>query len=171
MKQALSVRRLAQALLLSLPLWVGACGKPTEPILPVSEAIKGTWRYTQYTIDPSFDFLGNGTKTNDLMVYYQNLMGPQTRPCFTQTTLTFNADGNLTGAQPTPCTPSTNPVAQKATWTVTDTKLTVKFSYAQRDYDVAIEGSTLRLSYPLYRDFDDNGKSEQATLSLSLTKQ
>lgn len=171
MKPLLSVRRLSQALLLSLPFWVGACRRSADPVLPLSEAIKGTWRYVSYTIDPSFDLLGNGTKTNDLMLYYEDIMGPQTNACFIKTTLTFGADGNLTGAQPSPCTASTNPVASKATWAVADSKLTVKTTFAQKEYDVAMSGNTLRMSYSLVRDFDNNGKSEPATLSLNLTKQ
>lgn len=171
MKQNLFVRRLSQALLLLLPLWVGACGMKSDEAKPLSELIRGTWRYVSYTIDPSFDLLSTGAKTNDLMAYYEQLIGPPTTDCFTKTTLTFTADGQLVGDQPAPCTPSTNPIGAKATWAITSSKLVIDNSFLKKEYDVAINGNTLRLSYGLTRDFDNDGKSEPATLALSLTKQ
>nr|ARK09941.1 hypothetical protein A6C57_06080 [Fibrella sp. ES10-3-2-2] len=171
MNITLSTRRLSWALLLALPLWFGACSKSTTDVTPNS--IEGSWRLTGYTIDPAIDLAGNGTKTNDILGYYALLPGgSQYVECYKAITLTFAASGKITGTTTTACSGiDASPFASTATWASTTAgKVKITDGTDVQEYDVNISGTTLKLSQTFTDDFDGDGKTENGTVALVMTK-
>ncbi len=170
MNMTLFTRRLSWALLLTIPFWVGACKKDTDAT-PSTAAVQGSWRVSGYTIDPAFDLLGNGTKTNDLFLVLNDLFGQQFVDCLKVTTVTFAADGKVTGSTTAACSSlDTSPFSSTATWTLTGNKLKITEGTDVTEYDASVSGNTLKLSETLTDDFDGDNKKETATLSLAFTK-
>jgi hypothetical protein len=168
MNMILASRRLPWALLLILPLWFGACSKKNTDVAP---AIQGSWRLTAYTIDPAFDLLGTGSKTTDLLEFYKQFAGQQLIDCFKAVTITFNADGKLTGATTPQCTNvGASPIGSNGTWALTGSKLKITDGSDVEEYDVSLNGNTLKLSQTAVDDYDGDGKTETGTISLVLTK-
>jgi len=171
MNIALSTRRLSWALLLTIPLWFGACSKSTTDVTPNS--IQGSWRLSGYTIDPAFDFVGNGTKTNDILGFYALLPGgAQFVDCYKSITLTFAADGKVTGTTSTACSGvDASPFGSTATWASSSAgKVKITDGTDVQEYDATISGTTLKLAQTFTDDFDGDGKSETGTVTLVMTK-
>ncbi|MBO0949232.1 lipocalin-like domain-containing protein [Fibrella forsythiae] len=154
-----------------MPFWFGACSKSNTDVTPSASSIQGSWLIGGYTIDPAYDILGTGTKTNDLLLLYKQLLGQDFVDCFKATTLTFSADGKVIGSTTAKCTSiGASPVGSAATWTLTGTKLTIKDGTDVTTYDVSLSGTTLKLSETVTADFDNDNKNDTGTLSFVLTK-
>lgn len=154
-----------------MPLWFGACSKSSTDVTPTAATIQGSWLIGGYTIDPAYDILGTGTKTNDLLLLYKQLLGQDFVDCFKATTLTFNADGKVTGSTTAKCASiGASPVGSGATWTLAGSKLTIKDGTDVTTYDVSLSGTTLKLSETVTADFDRDNKNDTGTLSIVLTK-
>ena len=164
-------RCLSWALLLTFPMLFSECSKKGTDVVPSAAALQGSWRLSAYTIDPAYDLLGNGTKTNDLLAFYKALGGQLLVDCFKATTITFNANGKITSTTTPACTNvEANPIASGATWVLAGNKLKITEGTDVTESDVSINGNTLKLSRQETEDFDDDGKNDTATLSLILTK-
>ncbi len=172
MSITLASRRFSWILLLTLPLWFGACSKKNTDVTPNSASIQGSWRLSAYTIAPAFDLLGNGTKMTDLLEYYKQLGGQQLIDCFKTVTITFNADGKLSGGtSDAKCSGvAASPIGSSGTWVLTGSKLKITDGPDVSDYDVSLNGNTLKLSQTSVDDYDGDGKTESGTISLSMTK-
>ena len=171
MINSLSTRRLSWVLLLLFPFLFSECGKKSTDVVPTSAALQGSWRLTAYTIDPAYDLLGDGKKTNDLLAALGSFAGQQFVTCFKAVTLTFNANGKVTSTTTPACTnTNASPVDNGATWALTGSKLKITEGTDVNEFDVSISGNTLRLSQPDTDDYDNDGKKETVTLSLVLTK-
>lgn len=164
-------RRLSWAVLLTLPLLFSQCSKKGTDVVPSAAALQGSWRLSAYTIDPAYDLLGTGTKTNDLLVLFKALGGQQLVDCFKATTITFNANGKVTSTTTAACTSvEASPIESGATWVLTGNKLKITEGSDVTESEVSISGNTLRIFRQETEDFDDDGKNDTATLSLILTK-
>ncbi|HEX9958906.1 MAG TPA: lipocalin family protein [Fibrella sp.] len=171
MNMTLSTRRLSWALLLTITFLFGACSKKNTDVTPNSAAIQGSWRLSAYTIDPAFDLLGKGTKTNDLLEFFKEFGGQEFVDCFKAVTLTFTADGKINGTTTAQCTNvGSSPIGGNATWVLTGSKLKITEGTDVTDYDVSLNGNTLKLSQTVEDDFDGDNKTETGTLSLVMTK-
>jgi hypothetical protein len=84
---------------------------------------------------------------------------------------TFNADGKLTGATTPQCTNvGASPIGSNGTWALTGSKLKITDGSDVEEYDVSLNGNTLKLSQTAVDDYDGDGKTETGTISLVLTK-
>lgn len=172
MNMILATRRLSWALLLTLPLWFGACSKKNTDVTPNAAAVQGSWRLSAYTIDPAFDLMGTGTKITDLLEYYKQAGGQQLIDCFKAVTVTFNADGKLSGnTSNSQCSGiAASPVGSSGTWVLTGSKLKITDGLDIEEYDVSLNGNTLKLSQTEVDDYDGDGKDESGTITLVMTK-
>ncbi|MEZ0485804.1 lipocalin family protein [Fibrella aquatica] len=166
-----STRQLSWALLLAIPFWLGACSKKDTDITPSASAIQGSWKVSAYTIDPAFDLIGSGTKTNDLLDFYKAFLGQPFVDCFKAVTVTFNANGKITSTTTSACSSvDASFVANESTWVLAGNKLTVTEGTDVNVFDVTISGNTLKLAQSITEDFDGDNKNDTATVTLSLTK-
>lgn len=169
-------RILGWTLVLALPLWFGSCKKGSDDaVTPSTSSVQGSWRISGYKIDPGVDFLGNGQKQTDLLAYFRSLpngIGNEVVDCLTSTTVTFNANGKVTGSSGAACTSSSdlNPVEDNSTWKLDGNKLTLTSGTEVTTFDTVISGNTLKMSTKEQSDFDGDGKDETYTATLELTK-
>ncbi|MEZ0542562.1 lipocalin family protein [Fibrella arboris] len=167
----LITRRLSWALLLTIPLWFG-CSKKDTDITPSAASIQGSWRQFGYTIDPAFDITGSGTKVTDILEAFKSVTGgAQFVDCYKSVTITFNADGQITGTVSIACSGIDASIfGSTATWSATGSKVKITEGAAVQEYDATISGTTLKLSQTFVDDFDNDGKTETATVSYAMTK-
>jgi hypothetical protein len=87
------------ALLVPMLLYFGSCKKSDDAaVTPPAASVQGDWIITGYKIDPGVDFLGTGTKSNDLLALFKGLPGGDSiTACLTTTIITFNSNGKVTG--------------------------------------------------------------------------
>lgn len=173
MKQLISPRLLAYALMTALPLWFGSCKKDgTDTVTPTNSTIQGTWKVSAYKIEPGVDLLQTGQKSNDLLAILRGLpnnLGADLVSCLTETKVTFNANGQVTSVPGAKCTASTddfNPVSDKSTWKLDGNKLTITNSTGSEVYDVVINGSTLKMSQTGLDDYGEGSKTYTTTIEL-----
>ena len=62
---------------------------------PASELIVGTWKLTSQTVNPAYDYWGDGTQITNI---FETLM-----PCATDDEITFAANGSFEYEENTPC--------------------------------------------------------------------
>ncbi|WP_460675141.1 lipocalin-like domain-containing protein [Larkinella ripae] len=158
--------------LLALPLWFASCSKDKDAdgnpdVKP--NAVEGSWKISGMKSNVDID-LGNGTKTKDFFVILKAVPGGDALiACLTDTKMTFNGNGTITGT-PSPNCQSTgsddlNPIDDKSTWKVDGNKLTITSSGTAEVYDMTISGNTMTLSSPT-DDLNDDGKADVLTLEL-----
>jgi hypothetical protein len=176
MKHKNSVRLMAWAMILAMPVWFGSCKKGSDDaVTPTTSSVQGSWRISGYTFNPGVDFLGTGQKSTDLLAYLRSLpngLGNDLADCLTGTTIIFNASGKVTGTPGAKCSTSTdiNPVEDNSTWKLDGNKLTLTSGSDVTTYDTVISGNTLKLSGQDMEDYDGDGKEEAYTITLVLTK-
>ncbi|MFD2932924.1 lipocalin-like domain-containing protein [Spirosoma flavum] len=169
-------RLIAWVLVAAMPLWFGSCKKGSDDtVTPTTSSVQGSWKISGYKIDPGVDFSGTGQKSNDLLAYFKSLpngIGNDIADCLTSTTITFNANGKITGTPGAKCTASTdmNPVEDNSTWKLDGNKLTITSGSDVSTYDTVISGNTLKMSENQLEDYDGDGKEETYTVTLELTK-
>ncbi|GAB3643076.1 lipocalin-like domain-containing protein [Spirosoma arcticum] len=172
MKKLISARSLAYALVVVMPFWFSSCKKGDSDVV-TPNSIEGDWRISGYKIDPGIDLLGTGQKNTDLLALFRSLPnGNDIADCLATTVITFNAGGKVTGKAGSECTTSTdmNPVDDNSTWKLDGTKLTLTSGTDVTTYDTVLSGNTLKMSTQEMEDFDGDGKKENYTITLELTK-
>ena len=176
MKKENVVRLLSWVMIAVIPVWFGSCKKDGDAVTP--SAIEGTWQISGYKISPAFDLFKTGTKTNDLLAAYGQILGQDAVTCLTTTKITFVAGGKITEAPGSKCTASTvgtDVAGANSTWKLDGTKLTitsVSSGTTSTDvYDTALSGNSLKLSQTdSDTDYDGDGKKDTVTLTLEFTK-
>ncbi len=173
-----SVRFLAWAMVVVMPLWFGNCSKKSDDaVTPSTSSIEGSWQISGMKIDPAFDLTGTGKKTNDLLGAYGQLLGADIVTCLTTTKINFLAGGKLTETPGSKCTSSstsTDPIStgSSSTWKLNGSKLTITDGSGSSEvFDTALSGNTLKMSQTdSSTDYDGDGKKDTVTLTLELTK-
>lgn len=175
MKKTNAAQLLAWALVVAMPLWFGSCKKDSaEAVTPNS--IEGTWRISGMKIDPAVDFLGTGQKSNDLLAAFRALpngLGNDFVACLTDTRITFNNGGKVTGQTSAKCNASTDeflPAENNSTWKLDGNKLTITSGSDVTVYDTTLSGNTLSMSQKDTDDLDGDGKTETYTITIEMTK-
>ncbi|GEM_PF-3361924 len=169
-----TTRLLTWVLVVSILFWFGSCSKSgSDPVNPAS-SIEGTWAFSGLKIDPAFDLLGNGTKTNDVLPLLVKYGGADVETCFKTTRITFLSGGKITGVAGQKCTntTSTDLVDTNSSWKLDGNKLTLTDSSgASEVYDTAISGNTLKISQTSSdADVDGDGKNDTVTQTIELTR-
>ncbi|RYF58530.1 MAG: hypothetical protein EOO39_34150 [Cytophagaceae bacterium] len=176
MKTMNIARIMAWALVVAMPLWFGSCKKGSDDaVTPTTASVQGSWKISGYTINPGVDFLGSGQKSTDLLAALRSLpngLGNDAVECLTTSTITFNANGKVTGTNGSKCASSAeyNPIEDNASWKLDGNKLTITSGSDVTVYDATISGNTLKLSGQEMEDFDGDGKDEAYTTTLEMTK-
>ncbi|MFC5409846.1 lipocalin family protein [Larkinella bovis] len=162
------------ALLVALPLWFASCSKDKDAdgnpdVKPNS--VEGSWKISGMKLNVQVD-LGNGTKTNDFFVMMKAIPGfdgDALIACLTDTKMTFNGNGTITGTPSPKCNfdgaDDYNPIEDKSTWKVDGNKLTITSGGVPEVYDLVIDGNTMKLSSPI-EDMNDDGKEDIMTMEL-----
>ncbi|MGF7216339.1 hypothetical protein GGR92_002504 [Spirosoma lacussanchae] len=172
MKNVLTARLLAWALMLAIPFWFGSCKKDSDDAV-TPNAIEGTWRISGLKISPGADLLGTGQKVTDLIAYLNALpngLGADIVTCLTTTTITFNSNGRITSKDGQKCTSATGDLAEiedNSTWKLEGTKLTLTDNSGSEVYDVAQSGNTLKLSTSAQEDYGDGLKTYTTTIEMT----
>lgn len=173
MKKVNASRLLAWAMILAIPVWLGSCKKGDDPVSPTTSAVVGSWKISGYKIDPAADVLQTGQTNNDLLAVYKQLpIGADIVDCLTTSTFTFSTDSKVSKTASSKCTLTTDisPIKDNSTWKMDGSKLTITNGTNVATYDAVVSGSSLKISYPKSEDFDGDGKSENYTYTLELTK-
>jgi hypothetical protein len=160
--------------MVAVPFWFGSCSKSgSDPVNP-SSSVEGTWAFTGLKIDPAYDLLGTGTKTNDLLAILSVFGGPDAATCFTTSKIIFQSGGKLSGVTGSKCT--TNNTSQlpdnNGSWKLDGTKLTLTDSSgASEVYDTALSGNSLKLSQTSSdTDLDGDGKKDTVTTIIEMIR-
>jgi hypothetical protein len=173
MKNKVLIRSLTGIVLVTMPFWFSSCKKDgSEAVTP--NGVEGTWTYAGLKINPALDLTGSGTKTNDLLALFAQFGGADVTTCFTTSKVTFASGGKLTGVAGQKCNASTDPVDlgnEEATWRLDGTKMTISSSSGAEVYDTALSGNSLKLSQTdNTTDYDGDGKNDEVTITLELTR-
>ncbi|GAB3991111.1 hypothetical protein GCM10028807_20350 [Spirosoma daeguense] len=174
MRKVNTVRLWAWVSIIALPLWFASCKKGSDDVVtPSKSAVEGNWQFSGLKISPAVDF-GTGQKTDDLLSVFQLIPnGSQLVNCLKKMTITFNANGTVTGKVDSQCAAlvdDVNPIEDKSTWKLDGSKLTVTSGTEVNVFDVSLSGNLLKLSAPYVDDFDGDGKDETYTQTMELTK-
>jgi hypothetical protein len=173
MKKSNTAPFVAWTLLVSMLLWFGSCKKSDDAVTPSAASVQGDWKIVSYKIDPGVDFLGTGTKSNDLLTLYKAFPGgDDIIACLTTTIITFNSNGKIIGKSGPKCTASGDkgPIEDNSTWKLDGNKLTITTGTDVSIYDTTLSGNTLKLVTQEMEDFDGDGKKENYMITIELTK-
>ncbi|GAB2566286.1 lipocalin-like domain-containing protein [Spirosoma areae] len=161
-------RFLAWALVVAMPLWFGSCkkeGGAADVIMPNS--IEGSWKISGMK-------LSEGNQTEDYLDLIKQYAGADAVACLTDTKITFNSNGKVTGAQSPKCqsggADEYNPASNNATWKVNGTKLTLTDTDGVQTYDLVVNGSTMAWSIQEQDDIDGDGVKETYTTTIEFKR-
>ncbi|KAA9349499.1 hypothetical protein F0P93_23725 [Larkinella humicola] len=163
-------------MLLALPLWFASCSKDKdgngEPDVKPS-AVSGSWKISGMKVNPGFDF-GTGQKVTDLLAFFKEYGGEEAVACLTDTKMTFNSNGTITGTPSPNCKSDDlddfNPATNNAKWSVDGNKLTITDSDGAQVYDLETSGSTMKWSITEKDDLDGDGKVDTYTMTIEFKK-
>jgi hypothetical protein len=163
-------------MLLALPLWFASCSKDKdgngEPDVKPS-AVSGSWKISGMKVNPGFDF-GTGQKVTDLLAFFKEFGGEEAVACLTDTKMTFNSNGTITGTPSPNCKSDDlddfNPATNNAKWSVDGNKLTITDSDGAQVYDLETSGSTMKWSITEKDDLDGDGKVDTYTMTIEFKK-
>jgi hypothetical protein len=101
--------------------------------------VEGSWKIKAMTIDPAV----NGI--TDMLAFYEALAGNN---CLSQTTITFNGNGKVTGAVPAGCVVEDDSpvVGDGATWKVVGNKIQVIEDGETEEFDLEVKGNEMKWS-------------------------
>ncbi|WP_439556318.1 lipocalin family protein [Dyadobacter sp.] len=135
------------AFLLSLVLVAGVFSckddsenpKPNEPEPVNQNKVEGSWKIKAMTIEPAV----NGI--TDMLAFYEALAGNN---CLSQTTITFNGNGKVTGKVPAGCVEDDDSpvVGSGATWKVVGNKIQVIEDGETDEFDLEVKGNEMKWS-------------------------
>lgn len=163
-------------MLLALPLWFASCSKDKdgngEPDVKPS-AVSGSWKISGMKVNPGLDF-GTGQKVTDLLAFFKEFGGEETVACLTDTKITFNSNGTITGTPSPNCKSDDlddfNPAANNSKWSVNGNKLTIIDKDGSQEYDLETSGSTMKWSITEKDDLDGDGKDDTYTMTIEFKK-
>ncbi|GAB3937181.1 lipocalin family protein [Larkinella terrae] len=163
-------------MLLALPLWFASCSKDKdgngEPDVKPS-AVSGSWKISGMKINPGIDF-GNGTKVTDLLGFFAANGGADAVACLTDTKITFNSNGTITGTPSANCKSDDlddfNPAEDNSKWSVNGNKLTIIDKEGSQTYDLETSGNTMKWSTTEKDDLDGDGKDDTYTMTIEFKK-
>ncbi|MGV3560450.1 MAG: lipocalin family protein [Larkinella arboricola] len=163
-------------MLLALPLWFASCSKDKdgngEPDVKPS-AVSGSWKISGMKVNPGMD-LGDGKPTTDLLAFIAQYGGADAVACLTDTKITFNNNGTITGTPSPKCQSEDmgdlNPAEDNAKWSVNGNKLTITDSDGAQVYDLETSGNTMKWSMPQEDDLDGDGKADKYTMTIEFKK-
>ena len=163
-------------MLLALPLWFASCSKDKdgngEPDVKPS-AVSGSWKISGMKVNPGFDF-GDGKKVTDLLAFFREYGGEETVACLTDTKITFNNNGTITGTPSPNCKSDDlddfNPAEDKSKWSVDGNKLTITDSDGAQVYDLETSGSTMKWRTTEKDDLDGDGTIDTFTMTIEFKK-
>ncbi|GAB3254663.1 hypothetical protein GCM10027347_15250 [Larkinella harenae] len=153
-------------MLLALPLWFASCSKDKDadgnPDVKPS-AVEGSWKISGMKTNVDME-LPDGSKTKDFFVVLKLVPGGDALiACLTDTKITFNGNGSITGTASPNCqaegSDDLNPIEDKSTWKVDGNKLTITSGGSAEVYDMNISGNTMTLTMP-GEDMNDDGKAD-----------
>lgn len=164
-------------MLLALPLFFASCSKDKdgdgEPDVKPN-AVSGTWKISGMKINPGIDFLGNGQKVTDLLAFFKEYGGDEAVACLTDTKMTFNSNGTISGTASPNCKSDDlddfNPATNNAKWSVNGNKLTITDSDGAQTYDLETSGNSMKWSIVEQDDLDGDGKADNYTMTIEFTK-
>ena len=167
MKQ--TIKKISLATLVICLLLV-SCSKKSKDSTPTptpetkTQLLTGkNWKVTAVTINPGFDFSGNGVLITD---YYAYSMATG-NACQLDNILNFNINGNYTDYEgATLCDPADPQLYDSGTWSFLNNEATLSF---QGEYTiVTLNSTTLKLKD--YFDTDGDGTNE-TEFNITYTKQ
>jgi hypothetical protein len=154
-------RLLTWALVLAMPLWFGSCKKENgggDVVTPNS--VEGNWKISGMK-------LKQGNQTEDYLELIKQYVGADAITCLTDSKITFNSNGKVTGVASPKCQSGDaddfNPATDNSTWKVTGDKLTITDSDGPQVYDLAVSGNVMTWSVTEQDDLDGDGKNETYT--------
>ncbi|MGA0559847.1 lipocalin family protein [Larkinella sp. VNQ87] len=164
-------------MLLALPLWFASCSKDKdgngEPDVKPS-AVSGSWKISGMKVNPGIDFLGTGQPITDLLGFFQQYGGADAVACLTDTKITFNNNGTISGTPSPNCKSDDlddfNPAENNSKWSVNGNKLTITDSDGAQVYDLETSGNTMKWSTTEKDDLDGDGTIDTYTMTIEFKK-
>lgn len=157
-------------MVIAMPLWFGSCKKNNadgggDPVTPNS--IEGSWKVSGMKIN-------DGKTTEDYLEIIKAVGGADAVTCLTDTKITFNSNGTITGV-PSPSCKSTgadeyNPAKDNSTWKTTGNKLTITDSESSSTYDFSVNSNTMNWIIQEQNDVDDDGVKETYTTTIEFKR-
>jgi hypothetical protein len=170
MKTMNLTRLFTWAFLITMPLWFASCKKDgTESVTPVGSGVEGSWKISAMKIS-------DGKNSQDILQYIAQLNeeGAKTVACLTDSRITFNSDGKVTGAASSKCDSKDaddfNPARSGSTWKVSGNKLTITDADGSETFDYTVSGNTMTWSAQEEEDLDGDGVKEKYTSSIEFKK-
>ncbi|MFD1140493.1 lipocalin family protein [Larkinella insperata] len=163
-------------MLLALPLFFASCSKDKdgngEPDVKPS-AVSGSWKISGMKVNPGMD-MGNGQVVTDLLDFLSEYGDADAIACLTDTKITFNNNGTITGTPSPNCKSDDmddlNPAENNAKWSVNGNKLTITDSDGAQTYDLETSGNTMKWSVLQEDDMDGDGKADKYTMTIEFKK-
>ncbi|WP_338870680.1 lipocalin family protein [Spirosoma sp. SC4-14] len=157
------------ALVIAMPLWFGSCKKESggsgDPVTPNS--IEGSWKISGMK-------LKQGNQTEDYLDLIKQYVGEDAVACLTDSKITFNSNGKVTGVASPKCQSAGaddfNPATDNSTWNVSGSKLTITDSDGAQVYDLAINGNSMTWSVNEQDDLDGDGVKETYTTMIEFKR-
>ena len=175
MKNLISARPLAYALLVAMPLWFGSCKKNgNESVTPVvtTASIEGNWKITTMKLNPAVDF-GFG-KIDDLIAFLKAI-DAGAGACLNDVTVTFNKNGTTTQNNPASCKSSeevTEVIGSNngGKWKQDGNKLTLtETDGTTSTFDIVLDANTMQWSQITELE-DQNGKPLKTTVTIGFKR-
>lgn len=158
------------AMIMAMPVWFASCKKDgSEAITPSGSSVEGSWKISGMKVSV-------GSDSEDLLEYIKTVLGAEGAKavaCLTESKITFNGNGKITGTASPNCQSDDaadfNPAVEGSTWKVTGDKLTITDSDGPETYDLTVSGNKMTWSVQ-EEQVDDDGVKQKYTTTIEFKR-